>query len=231
LELKDRIKEVRKYLKIGTQEEFSNVTNFPISRIKDLERGKVNSLKPEEAVFLEEKFHFSGWWLLTGIGNMHVNPVAALLQKKMKETKAKVDHEREPVYKVPALTIKASAGEGNNLESIDSFDTWGSINMDKLLFKSISPEKLRAIQVDGYSMAPMLMPDSWVVFEFDRGFEGDGLYIINWRNILMVKKVQLDMSNGLLQIVSVNPDYDSYEVNPDDQSFFKIIGRVVRTII
>ncbi len=105
------------------------------------------------------------------------------------------------------------------------------INVDKVLFKTAPSEKMRAIQVDGYSMAPMLMPDSWVIFELEHGYDGDGLYIINWRNVLMVKKVQLNMTTGQFDIISANPDYDSYSVDPDDQSVFKIVGKVIRAII
>jgi len=132
---------------------------------------------------------------------------------------------------IPALEIKASAGDGNNLESIDAFESYAKINVDKMLFKTAPTKNMRAIQVDGYSMAPMLMPDSWVIFELDRGYDGDGLYIINWRNVLMVKKVQLDMGTGKFNIISANPDYDSYSVDPDDQSVFRIVGKVIRAII
>ena len=80
-------------------------------------------------------------------------------------------------------------------------------------------------------MTPMLMPDSWVIFQLDRPFEGDGLYIINWRNVLMVKQIQLEMKTGRFRIISANPEYESYDVDPDDQSVFRIIGKVVRIII
>lgn len=41
---------------------------------------------------------------------------------------------------------------------------------------------IKAIRVDGYSMVPMLLPDSWVIFEERSEFKGDGLYIINYAN-------------------------------------------------
>jgi phage repressor protein C with HTH and peptisase S24 domain len=140
-------------------------------------------------------------------------------------------NENPDTYAIPALEIKASAGEGNHVEGIDSFESWTTINIDKMLFKDKPSKNLRAIQVDGYSMTPMLMPDSWIIFELDRDFEGDGLYIINWRNILMVKQIQLDMKSGNLNIISFNKDYKSYDVDPDDQSVLRIIGKVVRVII
>ncbi len=142
-----------------------------------------------------------------------------------------IQHGEKNLLTIPALELKASAGGGNHLESIDAFESYAKINVDKMLFKTAPTKNMRAIQVDGYSMAPMLMPDSWVIFELDRGYDGDGLYIINWRNVLMVKKIQLDMGTGKFNIISANPDYDSYSVDPDDQSVFRIVGKVIRAII
>ena len=171
-------------------------------------------------------------WLLTGKGEMYLPSISnRSLKGEIRDYLKDLEHKDESVYHIPALSVKAAAGEGNNLESIDAFESFATINIDKMLFKTAPTQKLRAIQVDGYSMAPMLMPDSWVIFELDRGYDGDGLYIINWRNILMVKKVQLNMGTGRFEIISTNPDYDSYSVDPDDQSVFRIIGKVIRAII
>lgn len=228
MNLAERMKKLREVLEIGSQEALADIVNLKRSRIADIERGKVKQLKAEEALQFEEKLLINGWWLLTGKGDY--------LYKE--SNMPPVEYENVDVpdvtidsYPIPALSVKASAGEGNDLEGIDSFDTDRKINIDKMLFNGRPQEKLRAIQVDGYSMAPMLMPDSWVIFERDRGYEGDGLYIINWRNVLMVKQIQLDMQNGRFQINSTNKDYESYRVDPDDQSVFKIIGKVIRAII
>ena len=86
------------------------------------------------------------------------------------------------------------------------------------------------MQVDGYSMIPMIFPDSWVVFDDTTHFRGDWMYVINWRNVLMVKLLQVN-HDGMIRIVSVNKEYESYTVSPDDQSVLRIFGKVLRTII
>ena len=128
------------------------------------------------------------------------------------------------------LSPHVSAGNGSNIESIDSVEKMGEFVLDVCSFKTPPPKRLFAMQVDGYSMIPMIFPDSWVVFDDSTHFRGDGLYVINWRNVLMVKLLQVN-SDGMIRIVSVNKEYESYTVSPDDQSVFKIFGKVLRTIV
>lgn len=80
-------------------------------------------------------------------------------------------------------------------------------------------------------MIPMLMPESIVIFDTQNNrFKGDGLYVLLWRNVMMVKLLQLT-NKGQLKIVSKNSDYESWEIDHDDQSVFKILGKVVKIII
>ena len=67
----DRIKEVRKMLKL-TQKELADKLNIKDFHIRDIEAGK-RKLDPRLAEKFEEIFGISGWWLLTGKGNMIIN--------------------------------------------------------------------------------------------------------------------------------------------------------------
>ena len=71
--LKERLKSLRKSLKMGSAKELANSLNIAEYKIKDIESGKVKSLKAEYAENLEEKFSVNGWWLLTGKGEMFLN--------------------------------------------------------------------------------------------------------------------------------------------------------------
>jgi phage repressor protein C with HTH and peptisase S24 domain len=137
-------------------------------------------------------------------------------------------NEHTTTYQIPKLSLKASAGGGNHLESIDSFEIVDTLQIDKKLFKT-EPKNLRAIQVDGYSMIPTLLPDSWVLFDEIEEYKGDGLYVLNYANTLMVKMIQIN-PNGCIDIISANKDYKSYTVCEDDQNVFKIVGKVVRVV-
>ncbi|PHM18073.1 MAG: transcriptional regulator [Sulfuricurvum sp. PD_MW2] len=134
------------------------------------------------------------------------------------------------LLKINRVALKASAGSGNHLESIDKFDVVETMTISRSLLKTQPNGTLRLIGVDGYSMVPMLYPDSLVLFDEHPEWRGDGLYILNWRNELMVKLLQID-PHGKLHIKSVNKDYESWVIDPDDQSVFHIVGKVLRVII
>ncbi|MDR1451358.1 MAG: helix-turn-helix domain-containing protein [Helicobacteraceae bacterium] len=131
---------------------------------------------------------------------------------------------------VPRLKIKIAAGEGAVIDDATEFPTDGDLILDRALFKLAPPKELRAIEVDGYSMVPMLLPGAWIVFDAnDNHFRQDGLYAINWHGELMVKLLQVD-PKGVFHITSVNRDYKSWEIAPDDQRLLVIVGRVIKVV-
>ena len=133
-------------------------------------------------------------------------------------------------YTIPVLSIKASAGCGNDIMELESYESGEVMCIDKGFFKSPPNAKVRIIQVDGYSMIPMLLPDSWVIFEESDVWRGDGLYVLNYDNELMVKLLQ-KLPNGNLEIISANKDYKSFVIERDTQSVVRIVGKVLRSIL
>ena len=166
------------------------------------------------------KYQVSSHWLLTGEGDIYLK-------------KEKKDESGDDYYSIPIISIKAGAGSsGTNLDAIDIVEDSKSLKISKTLFKTPPKGTIRAMQVDGYSMIPMLYPDSWILFDESSEYKGDGLYVINWNNILMVKLLQVDLKNGKLKIISKNPDYESWEVDFDEeQRVFSIVGKVVRCVV
>lgn len=217
--LKDRLKEVRKHLKIGSQKDFSALMNWTIGRVQDLESGKVKELKASEAEEVQEKLLINGWWLLTGRGEM--------LEKSVESFPVVSDLN---IISVPLVSMRASAGAGNSLHGISEYEIVDTMAISKSLLKTPPTGVIRMIKVEGYSMVPMLYPDTFLLFDEDGKWSGDGLYILNWRDDLMVKLLQVDPS-GKLHIKSVNKEYESWVVDPDDQSVFHIVGKVLRIII
>ena len=141
-----------------------------------------------------------------------------------------VPNKLDNIVKIPKLSSKVSAGY--NVQAIDSIEKIGELILDLSLFKTPPPKKLFAMQVDGYSMIPMIFPDSWVIFDDCKQFKGDGLYIINWDDCLMVKQISATPKKGVIQIISANKDYQSWEVDLNDsQCSFMIFGKVIRTIL
>jgi phage repressor protein C with HTH and peptisase S24 domain len=131
---------------------------------------------------------------------------------------------------IPRLNLTAQAGTGNSLDGVESFEVVEQMVFPKSIFKTPPKGNLKIIKVDGYSMVPMLFPDSYVIFDETEDFKGDGLYILNWGNELMVKQLQVDPQSRL-HIKSANPDYQSWIVEPDNQTTMKIVGKVLRVIL
>jgi len=129
------------------------------------------------------------------------------------------------------MSVKAAAGIGNNLESIDEYSTGRKAVIDSIIFKATPKGPVKLMQVDGYSMVPMLYPDSWVLYEEANEYTVDGLYVINYANELMVKLLQYNPAKNTLEIISKNPEYKSWEVRPEDQNVLRIVGKVLRCII
>ena len=130
------------------------------------------------------------------------------------------------------LSSAVGAGESVDINGVEVYDTDVLVPFSQMLFK-VRPKKIdriRCMQVDGYSMVPMLFPDSWVIADVTAKFEGDGLYIINYCDNFMVKLLQKS-PDGTLHIKSVNKDYESYDIGPDDDAQVYIVGKVLRCVI
>ena len=130
------------------------------------------------------------------------------------------------------LSSSVGAGESVDIDGIEIYDTDILVPFSQMLFK-VHPkntDRVRCMKVDGYSMVPMLFPDSWVIADVTASFAGDGLYIINYCGNFMVKLLQKS-PNGVLHIKSVNKDYESYDIGPDDDVQVYIVGKVLRCVI
>lgn len=208
-----RLKQAR--AKTGlTQAEFGDKLGIKGSKIKDIETGRLK-LTADIAELIGDFYPISGWWLLTGKGNMEPPP--------------KAPPPISNTLSIPLVSPNAQAGKGNDISNV-RFEIVETMTISKSLFKTPPTSNVRIIKVDGYSMTPTLYPDSYCIFDEYGEFKTDGLYIINYGNELMVKLLQLDPF-GNLHIKSTNPDYESWVIKSGDQTHFRIIGKVLRIII
>lgn len=72
--LAERIKYLRQIRAQATQDELAAVMQTKRSRVADIERGKVNELKANEAVKIASHYKIDGWWLMTGEGEAEPLP-------------------------------------------------------------------------------------------------------------------------------------------------------------
>ncbi len=135
-------------------------------------------------------------------------------------------------YSIKKITAyKASAGGGNEIDDIKAYETGELMPIAKAFFKTPPKKELNAIEISGESMMPMLHDGDWVIFCDDGEFRGDGLYVVNFSGQLMAKALQLS-PKGELKIISVNPNFASYEIDINEtQEHFRIIGKVIKSIV
>ena len=128
-------------------------------------------------------------------------------------------------------SVKASAGGGNEIDDIKAYETGKLMPISRAFFKTPPKKELNAIEISGESMMPMLHDGDWVIFCDDGEFRGDGLYVVNFSGQLMAKVLQLS-PKGELKIISVNPNFKSYAIDINEtQEHFRIIGKVIKSII
>ncbi|EAL8386268.1 LexA family transcriptional regulator, partial [Campylobacter coli] len=188
-------KQIREKLGL-TQEQLGNKLNLTRQQIINIEKGK------------------------TPISKKYFDNISKLSKKfyiDKEENALNKDRNKQEInfYSIPKLNISASAGGGSELIGLEEYETGEMLELSKAFFKT-TPKNVKAIKVDGYSMIPMLLPDSWVIFEEIHEYQGDGLYILNFDNQLMVKLLQLDPISKVLDIISVNKDYKSYSLDLKD---------------
>lgn len=127
---------------------------------------------------------------------------------------------------VPRYDVQASAGAGSLIHS--------ELIVDHLAFRhewvskmGLIRQKLALIEVHGDSMEPSLKNSDLVLIDLrNGGLSADGIYVIQHRGHLLVKRIQCKF-DGTVVIKSDNPAYESEVLNPSDAESLVIVGRVV----
>lgn len=244
MELSTRMKQYRE-LYGWTQDDLANASGLSLSSIKKYEANisenfTFDNLKKISAAFNVTPSDFINDELSVDLSvnkpkknvrqstNLSANMSDNL--SNLKETE--VDQISRDQILIRKLSSAVGAGESVDINGVEVYDTDVLVPFSQMLFK-VRPKKIdriRCMQVDGYSMVPMLFPDSWVIADVTAKFEGDGLYIINYCDNFMVKLLQKS-PDGTLHIKSVNKDYESYDIGPDDDAQVYIVGKVLRCVI
>ena len=218
--MKDRLKDIRKYLKISSQKDFSNQLNWTIGRIQDLESGKVKELKASEAEEIQEKFLINGWWLLTGKGKM------------IKENEVETNISKSNLINISYFKDTYAAA-GNGAINYDEASIVMALDRDFLKSKlGISSfNHLHIINSIGNSMYPTIKTGELL---FINPFENENntirdkdIYIINTPNGTLVKRIKIHPTKYIYTLVSDNTDDDDIVLEGDEFKSCNIIGRVV----
>jgi phage repressor protein C with HTH and peptisase S24 domain len=216
----ERLREARTYLGL-TQKELAGKLGFQWHKIKDIESEKLK-LTPKIAQDIENFYSISGWWLLTGKGNM-------LVEENNSSSK-------EPPTNLISITYfkdtYAAAGAGalnyDEAPIVMAFEK--EFLIEKLGITSF--KHLHIINAIGDSMYPTIQTGELL---FVNPFENENtlirdtdIYVINTASGVLVKRIKvLDPINRKYALVSDNPKHDDIPLSGDDLEACKILGRVV----
>ncbi len=125
---------------------------------------------------------------------------------------------------VPGYEVSAGAGSGVEVDHEKIRQTF-AFRRDWLRSRSLRPEYLSVITVQGDSMAPRLQDGDIVLLnQQDTEVKTGKAYVVRIDNELLVKLAQR-LPGDRLQLSSANPDYPPFIV--DATNAIDIIGRVV----
>ncbi|WP_245190644.1 S24 family peptidase [Kingella negevensis] len=204
----------------GSQQALAEIIDKSTSQISqwltgapDSKTGKPRSMKSDTAREIEAKVGKPRGWF-----DQPINPATEI------EIEPKI---REDQIRFELLNVKASLGPGiENSEYIEVVDyitvakKWANRNLGSNL------NKIRVITAKGDSMkgtidnGDVIFVDTSVNF-----FDGDGIYVIAYKDGLKAKRLTL-LSTGTLRIISDNTAYPVEDINEEDIENITICGRV-----
>jgi len=134
-----------------------------------------------------------------------------------------VELDGEAVF-IPILSQKVSAGHGQEALH-DLNDIIGQLPFLKKMLRGGHPKDARALEVRGDSMTGINLFDGDLVVFMPGLIRGDGIYVLQVGDDMIVKRVEFDLVSRKLRIMSENPRYPDRVESADGQLVF-IVGKV-----
>ena len=119
---------------------------------------------------------------------------------------------------------EAAAGFGRE---IDEFPELRYLPIPKSFFYPHKSENLKAVYVSGDSMIDERIYNGDIVFFNIKQTDGNGIYVVSVGNSLMVKRVDFDLANKTIELISANPAYEPRTFTRHELEGIRIAGRVV----
>ena len=162
-------------------------------------------LKPSRELMdaLSKTYNVNLHWFITGKGNSNYDSENAAIELFEQE---------------------AAAGRGRDAED---YPEKSYFNIPYSLIRPHRAENLRAVHVSGDSMIEEHIIDGDIVIFNTKLTEGNGIYVISVGNSLLVKRVDFDLSNNTLVLISANPAYEPRRYSKYELNDIRVEGRVV----
>ena len=119
---------------------------------------------------------------------------------------------------------EAAAGQGIEVENYIEKEY---IPVMYEILRPHRPENLKAVRVSGDSMIDERINDGDIVIFTTKQKEGNGIYVVSIGTTLVVKRVDFDLANNTIVLISANPAYEPRRFSGEELNDIRIEGRVV----
>ncbi|WP_082987426.1 S24 family peptidase [Gallibacterium salpingitidis] len=126
---------------------------------------------------------------------------------------------------IEVLNVEASAGNGTTGDLVEVVSRLYYVpEQYYTLFRGINPDGIRVINIKGDSMSPTFNSGDMVFVNIKiQSFDGDGVYIFNYKNALYIKRLQRIGEKFL--VLSDNKTYKEWDIDDENQLFIQ--GKVI----
>ncbi len=196
----------------GNKKQFAQLTGKSASHIYKICRGMSRpSMGYLQDLYAEFQIDLN--WLLTGERSDHATPTGRIENKDLVMT--------------PMFDVQASAGLGQEVITEDVSDYFA---FNKKWLSSqlrVSGDNLALVCVSGDSMLPTLNNGDDVLVDMSQKMvHKEGVYLLHTPQGLVTKRLK-QHADGLLNVISDNSDFESWDIYPKDLEHNTIIGKVV----
>ncbi len=133
---------------------------------------------------------------------------------------------------LPVYDVHAAAGAGSLIESEFQIGVF-SIPATLLHEYGLKESYCSVVFVDGNSMDPTVSDKDRVLVDIREHPHPvkDGVYVIRIDDAVYIKRLNWNIAKGVYNVISDNPKHESFEINHNNGRNFKIIGKVVTTVM
>ncbi|GAA3927924.1 helix-turn-helix transcriptional regulator [Litoribacillus peritrichatus] len=194
----------------GNKKQFAELTGKSASHIYKICRGMSRpSMAYLQALYDEFKVDLN--WLLTG--------------EESSAQKAGTMSSKDLVF-APMFDVEASAGSGTLVQSEEAVENFGFNKSWLSSHLRVSSDDLAFVTVNGDSMLPTLEDGDMILVDMSQQqVNREGIYLIHTEDGLMTKRLKAD--KNALNVISDNPEYPSWTIDPQNAEQHRIAGKVV----
>ena len=229
----ERLKAVRKQLGVN-QQELGEALKINASAISQMEH---NHIKPslDTMILLSQKYNVDLHWLITGKGDMFLEPDEKRGQdpsKSLKKLKAFINEELMNMVKVKESNLQAESfdlpvmGEiaaGPAVETSDS--VLDVVSVRRSMIHGAIGDYV-CLRVNGHSMEPDIHHNDVVIIR--KGNDWDRLKgaicAVRIDGSITLKKLSMDDRRKLILLLPINEDYAPIVVDPQEHEDVSLIG-------